>query len=167
MRHSIKMIVLLLTVIFFLQTVQAHENLTIVKVDHTLIKERQSGEWTIRTFLINITLANSGDTISDGTTVSIEDEEGFVLHKNSTLNPGETKVFSFEWNTRYSEQQVINISYEPTNKNIPRTSYNSGKTTLVIEAVTGYDAGGSEATPGFEMMLLVTVFVFFCCKRKR
>ncbi|HID25385.1 MAG TPA: hypothetical protein EYP23_02840 [Thermoplasmata archaeon] len=73
MRHSIKMIVLLLTVIFFLQTVQAHENLTIVKVDHTLIKERQSGEWTIRTFLINITLANSGDTISDGTTISIEE----------------------------------------------------------------------------------------------
>lgn len=144
----------ILTTLFFLQTVKAHEDISIVKVDHTLMKERQSGEWTIRTYLINVTITNSGDTVSEDTTVSIEDEEGFVLHKNMTLNPGETEVISFEWSTKNKEQQVINVSYEPTSKKVPHTSYNSGKTTLTIEALPEYEEKGKN-TPGFEFTLLI------------
>ncbi|HEC81148.1 MAG TPA: hypothetical protein ENI42_01810 [Thermoplasmatales archaeon] len=162
-----KMIILALIILLYFQTAQAYEELSIVKVDHHLINSRQTGDWTIRTFLINITLTNKGDETSEDTTVSIEDNEGFILHKNTTFNPGETKVISFEWTTKNPAQQVINISYEPTNKNIPRTSYNSGKTTLTIEALQGYEEKGKN-TPGFEFTLLIaTVLLVLVYKYKR
>ncbi|KAA0007764.1 MAG: hypothetical protein DRN01_05750 [Thermoplasmata archaeon] len=161
-----KMIVLtFLAAILLLQTVQAHEEISLVDVSHTLKKERQAGGWTIRTYIINVTLANNGDTASVDTTVDVEDNEGFILHKNTTLNPGETKVLSFEWTTKNPQQQIVNISYGPTSKNVPHTSYNSGKTTLTIEALPGYENNGKK-TPGFEFMFLVAALLMLVYKRK-
>ncbi|HDD57015.1 MAG TPA: hypothetical protein ENF43_00655, partial [Thermoplasmatales archaeon] len=94
----------------FLQIVYAHEDISIVNVDHKLIKERDAAGLHIRTFEINITLVNNGDTDSGNITVSMEDNEGFTLSKTISLAPAAVKTVSFEWSTTKDIQQIINIT---------------------------------------------------------
>ncbi|HEC87243.1 MAG TPA: hypothetical protein ENI49_05185 [Thermoplasmatales archaeon] len=149
-----------------LQIADAHEDISIVDVDHKLIKERDAAGLHIRTFEINITLVNNGDTISGNLTVSMEDSEGFTLSKIISLAPAEVKTVSFEWSTTKDVQQIINITYKPTPKGATQTSYNSGETSIVIEGINTGNATNSK-TPGFEIIILFAAIIILQFFRQR
>jgi len=155
---------LLISVIFVVIglsfSASAHEMISINTIDYQLIKERVVGNVYVRMFRINITLINQGDENSGNISVEMTDQEGFTLRKIISLMPGESKTVTFYWNTTITEEQVINITYAPATKGVTPTSYNSGKESIVIDAV--YEIGMDE-TPGFEFILFaiaVLIFVF-------
>ena len=119
-----------------------------------------------KTYEINITLRNGGDSRSDELTINLADEEGFSLNKTAVLQPDETKVISFTWSTITIKNQVLLISFYPSNLDTDPNEYNSGSKTFTIHVTDEADLPAA-STPGFEIIFVITAIIILISLRKK
>jgi len=138
--------------------------LSIVDKTYSVNPEKQLRDWYY--FNIEITLFNSGTIDSDNITMTIEDEDGVVIHRNGTIPPNQEKTFCFHDHLlKGMVEHQINISYFPTSEDIELNETNSGKDIFIL--LVGED--GSKSTPGFELSIVIFglfVGILFLKKRK-
>ena len=142
-----------------------HAEISIIGKTYDLLETVGSGAQTAYRYKITITLYNSGDIISEDTTVRITDEYGIPTMYNDTILPQTSIPFVFDdWWVVGLGEQTVNIRYYPTNESINPTSYNSGVDTIVLNPD---GEGDGESTPGFEIILLIiAIAAIVFCKRK-
>lgn len=145
--------------------VEGYYELSIVDKAYTINPVKQLRDWV--SFNITITLFNSGTIESDNITVTIEDEDAIIIHRNGTILPNKEKTFYFHDHLlRGMVEHQINISYFPTNKDIELNENNSGKDIFIF--LKGED--GSDSTPGFELSIVffgLLVGILLLKKRKK
>lgn len=124
------------------------------------------GEVAGWTYEINITIKNSGDTISDQTTVNLTDQEGFTLSNTTYFQPGETKTISFTWSTLSSYDQTIKVSYYPTDveKNWNQQNYEATSFKIIVGEP---DVTTENGTPGFEIVTILLAISLLYIYKKR
>jgi hypothetical protein len=133
------------------------------KLTNTIVR---NGKTLGKSYEIDIIFTNSGNQKSDEIEVNLTDQEGYILTQRTIFYPGETKIITFNWSTMNMLDQKINVNYYPSDLDTPWNKYNSGKKMLTINVVDNSMPGTS--TPGFEIILLITAFLFiiFSIKRK-
>lgn len=119
-----------------------------------------------RTYLIDVTLYNTGNLRSEELVINLSDEEDFSLVNYTNLHPGETKTIPFTWSTMINRDQRITISYFPANLDTDWNQYNSGSKTLTIK-IGAEDGLSATSTPGFEFMLVIMAFILFTILLKK
>ena len=136
-------------------------------------KTQVSGGQTYVFYNFSIVMYNAGDETSGNTTLHIMDDEiivnniGYQSERIYTFAPGEYKEFTFtDWPLTGTGTHQINISFYPTDQNIPRTGNNSGNSTLFVSSSGG--STNQKSTPGFEIIILIgAVASILLIKRKR
>ena len=119
-----------------------------------------------RIYTIDVTLYNAGNLRSEQIKVNITDEEGFSLVKYTYINPGETKIISFNWSTILDRDQEIHANYFPSDLDTVWTRYNSGSKTFMIK-INDKDGVSATNTPGFELTLIISSIIFYGYLRRR
>ncbi len=131
-------------------------------VTNTIIKnDRILG----KTFQIDILLSNTGNLKSDEIEVNLTDEEGYAISQRTYFEPGETKTISFTWSTINIRNQILKVSFYPSDLDTLWNKYNSGYKTFTIKV----DENGIPATstPGFEILLTIIAIIGFTYLMKR
>ena len=118
-----------------------------------------------RSYIINVTLRNSGDLKSEEMTINLTDIEGFSIHDLTYFEPGEIKTITFHWSTIILQDQQVILSYFPSAPGADRNQYNSGSKTLIIKVPSEIS---NESTPGFELIFsfLAIIIVIFVLSKK-
>jgi len=119
-----------------------------------------------RTFVIDITLYNAGNKKSEELAVNILDTEGFSLKKYTYLDPGETKIISFNWSTLINRDHKIVVKYLPADLDAAWTQYNHGSKTFTIK-IEDKDGLPATSTPGFELLLIIITIIAYAFLRKK
>lgn len=131
-------------------------NISIEDTTYEVIKIDDSKATVVVYYKISIVLHNSGNKISDDITLEMNDAFGVYL-RNGTILPGGSREFVFDdWPLMGLGEHLIDISFYPTDLNIPREEYNSGSTSLVLSADS---KGDDKSTPGFEIILVITAII--------
>ena len=122
---------------------------------------------TIVYYNISIIMYNSGDEISQNTTVRIIDEDGSIGNRYNTIAPDEYKEFIIDnWGLLGTGTHQINISYFPTDEKVPVSGDNSGNDAILVSSSGG--TPDQKPTPGFEIVILLGAILFISLiKRKR
>jgi len=145
-----------------------HAVISISDFSYELKNREKTGKTVISRFIIYVELHNSGNKKSEDITVKIEDKDGFILKRNGSLLPGEYKTFAFdEWGTLGTGDQIINVSFAPTNLSIPMTSYNSGSQSFTIHVG---EEENNNSTPGFNtptILISILIILTYIYYRKR
>ena len=125
------------------------------------------GEQTYVFYNISIVMHNTGAETSQNTTLRIVDDEGIPADRKNTFAPGDYKEFTFtDWPLTGTGEHQINISYYPTDQNVPVTGDNSGNTTFFVSSSDG--STSQKSTPGFEIVIFLGAIVLISSiKRKR
>lgn len=113
-----------------------------------------------RIYKIDVTLYNAGNLRSEELAVNFTDEEGFSLVKYTYINPGVTKIISFNWSTILNRDQEIQANFFPADLDTIWNQNNSGSKTFMIKI---NDKNGMPATntPGFELTLIISSIIIF------
>ena len=133
--------------------------------DYTPIKSIEIGGKIWIFFNISVNLYNSGNIKSDNITIKLQDED-FNYTQKGFVMPGETKKFIFIDHPLLGlGKHIIDITYYPTNLDIPLTDDNSGSISIIVE----YGYGDVDvSTPGFEFISLIALLaIIFIILRKR
>jgi hypothetical protein len=117
---------------------------------------------------IYVSLYNSGDVKSERLTVNLSDQEGFVLEQDTYVEPGETKIVTFNWSTTYLSNQNMKVNFFPADVYVPTNQYNSGSTSFEIEIVNNNGVPAT-STPGFEIIFLISaiLIIYFLSKKNK
>lgn len=132
--------------------------------EYKLVNEVYKGNELIGwVYEIYVRLKNDGNVRSQELIVSLKDAEGFTLEDRVYIDPGEIKTVNFTWST-LNKNQVLLISYYPSDPNASLDQYNHGSTELNIG---GKSDVSSTTTPGFEILVftLALLAVIFLVKK--
>jgi hypothetical protein len=156
-------VLLFVIISFFTITVDSEEDqYTIELIDKKfeVIRIKEFYNRNIVYYKIFITLKNSGNIESDDITVKIEDKDGSYI-RNSTIFPNESEVFIFDDHPIISmEDQIINISYFPTDIGTALDESNHGDDKLILKP----NKNENNLIPGFEIIFLfaaIIVYIFY------
>ena len=118
-----------------------------------------------KTFLINITLQNGGDSRSDLLLVNLStvDES---LKQEIILEPDETQTISFTWSTVTIKNQDFRIKFYPKDMEIPRNKYNTGSIDFTIK-MNDSDGFPATSTPGFEAFTIFLIILLILLIKSR
>jgi hypothetical protein len=119
-----------------------------------------------KTFLINFTLKNGGESRSDLLLINLStDDES--LKQEIIIEPDETQTVSFTWSTVIIKNQKFRIKFYPKDLEIPRDKYNSGSIDFTIN-MNDSDGLTATSTPGFEAIyFILLILLFLLIKDKR
>lgn len=131
-------------------------------VTNTIIK---NGRILGKSFKIDVILSNTGNIKSDEIEVNITDEEGFALSQRTYFEPGETKTISFNWSTINIRNQILKVSFYPSNLDTLWNKYNSGYKSFIIKVDDNNIPATS--TPGFEIFLTIIAIICFTYLMKK
>lgn len=122
---------------------------------YELRKETKKAGRTIGwVYSVDVFIQNSGNAISQYTSVYLRDEEGFELINNTYIYPGETKTISFTWSTISEVDQNIEIEYKPEDKDA--TLNENNKDSIYFTLIVGSeDIVAATSTPGFELFIFI------------
>jgi hypothetical protein len=118
-----------------------------------------------KTFQIDIIFSNTGDLKSDEIEVNLTDEEGYVLSQRTYFELGETKTISFTWSTINIRNQILKVSFYPSDLDTLWNKYNSGYKIFTIKVNENNIPATS--TPGFEILLTIIAIISFTYLMKK